>query len=163
MFSTVPQICTIYLAEKRGNAQDFISAFEHQRRYMDAYFRGIEFASAEDNFEGMTELCTIPTSVGVELEHLYPFGDRLLQGLELAGITAVEDFEEAWDRQPFLATLHKGGMTRSTDGSVRRILTPIAVPTLTTQWSLFSCAAPHLPYEVLRCPRFQHQALSGVR
>ena len=44
--SMIPQIQAVYLAEKRGDVQLCVDAFESQRRYMEAYCRGVTMFSS---------------------------------------------------------------------------------------------------------------------
>ena len=75
-----------YVAERDGNAQNFLDIFVAQRQYIEAYTRVISSFSSDDNNESV-HWGTHSAWAGEELTHLYPFRAKLLQGCRLAELT----------------------------------------------------------------------------
>ena len=116
--SAVPQMHTAYLAEKDGNLQHLIEAFDIQRRYMENYYQRIELYSVDDNWEGTHELGVHASLVETEMAHLHPFRQRLLKGFRLAGLTSVSLFKERYSVFPLIEGLRSTKLMTSSDGSV---------------------------------------------
>eukprot|EP00935_MAST-01C_sp_MAST-1C-sp1_P000028 g28.t1 len=98
------QLQTTYIAERRGNLQHWLDAFDAQHRYTDDYYREIEAFSAEDGLEMISHYNGGAAEVGIESAHFYPFRQKVLKPLQMsfgsAGREMVDEF-----RERFFATL----------------------------------------------------------
>jgi hypothetical protein len=87
--SNVFQLYSAYLAEKRGNLQHMLDGFSAQRQYAEAYIRAIEPFSADDNFECFHWMVQAPWA-GEEMAHFFPFREKLMYALKLAGLGCTQ-------------------------------------------------------------------------
>ena len=84
-------------SEKNGNLQEFIDAFDAQRRYMDAFFDDIQPFSTDDGNEMVSHWVLQAGYVGVSHAHLYPFRARIWQPTRLA-FDSVDEFRERFSK-----------------------------------------------------------------
>ena len=106
-----------YIAEKRGNLQQFLEYVAVQRQYGEAYVGAITPFSADDNSEAL-QWCCNGFLAGRETAHLHPFREKLLRLYKLAGFATAGQIQERYEQWPIYTGVVAGGMAVSDDGLV---------------------------------------------
>jgi hypothetical protein len=119
-YTPIIQLPAGYIAEKRGNLQQFLEFFAVQRQYGEAYVSAIIPLSADDNWEGGQWWCS-GFLAGRETAHLHPFREKLLRLYKLAGFATAGQIQERYEHWPLYNGLVAGGMAVSDDGLVSAI------------------------------------------
>ena len=119
-YTAIMQLPAAYIAEKRGNLQQFLEYFAVQRQYCEAYVGAITPFSADDNWEGH-QWCCSGFLAGRETAHLHPFREKLLRLYKLAGFATAGQMQERFEQWPMYNGLVAGGMAVSDDGLVSAI------------------------------------------
>jgi hypothetical protein len=118
--TAILQYSAAYIAEKRGNLQQFLEFVAVQRQYGEAYVGAITPFSADDNVEGNQWYCS-GFLAGREIAHLHPFREKLLRLYKLAGFATAGQMQERFEQWPMYTGLVAGGMTVNDDGLVSAI------------------------------------------
>ena len=119
-YTIIFQLPAAYIAEKRGNLQQFLEYFAVQRQYGEAYVGAITPFSADDNWEGLQWWCS-GFLAGRETAHLHPFREKLLRLYKLAGFATAGQMQERFEQWPLYKGLVAGGMAVNDDGLVSAI------------------------------------------
>ena len=119
-YTMIFQLPAAYIAEKRGNLQQFLEYFAVQRQYGEAYVGAITPFSADDNWEGSQWWCS-GFLAGRETAHLHPFREKLLRLYKLAGFATAGQMQERFEQWPLYKGLVAGGMAVNDDGLVSAI------------------------------------------
>ena len=119
-FSMIMHYPAAYIAEKRGNLQQFLEYFAVQRQYGEAYVGAITPFSADDNWEGH-QWWIGGSLAGRETAHLHPFREKLLRLYKLAGFASAGQIQERYEQWPIYTGVVAGGMAVSDEGLVSAI------------------------------------------
>jgi hypothetical protein len=120
-FTMIMQYPAAYIAEKRGNLQQFLEFVAVQRQYGEAYVGAITPFSADDNWEGDHWWYCSGYLAGQETAHLHPFKEKVLRLYKLAGFATAGQIQERYEQWPLYKGLVAGGMTVNDDGLVSAI------------------------------------------
>jgi hypothetical protein len=110
-----------YIAEKRGNLQQFLECVAAQRQYGEAYVGAITPFSVDDNYELHGLWDGSGFLAGRETAHLHPFREKLLRLYKLAGFATAGQMQERYDQWPIYKGFIAGGMAVNDDGLVSAI------------------------------------------
>jgi hypothetical protein len=121
-YTMILQLPAPYIAEKRGNLQQFLEYFAVQRQYGEAYVGAITPFSADDNYEGYGLWCCSGFLAGRETAHLHPFREKVLRLYKLAGFATAGQIQERFEQWPmYTGVVAAGGMAVNDDGLVSAI------------------------------------------
>jgi hypothetical protein len=119
-YTMIMQFPAAYIAEKRGNLQQFLECVAVQCQYGEAYIGAITPFSADDNYEGL-QWVFCGFLAGRETAHLHPFREKLLRLYKLAGLATAGQMQERFEQWPNYTGLIAGGMAVNDDGLVSAI------------------------------------------